>query len=136
MTPVITNPVELRQRGFEALVASLGWVNAVRFLHQYEVSDRDYTRERNQNLAQLGQRRPSFGWRRKERNNRRILQIELLSLRRRVPRLTRYFCSSSCIDFDASQRMISPGAPKSPTPLARRLPSGLKANPWTSSACP
>jgi hypothetical protein len=50
MTPVITNPVELRQRGFEALVASLGWVNAVRFLHQYEVNDSDYTREREQIL--------------------------------------------------------------------------------------
>ena len=50
MTPVITNPVDLRRRGFEALVASLGWVNAVRFLQQYEVSDCDYTRERDQLL--------------------------------------------------------------------------------------
>ena len=43
MTPIITSPVELRQRGFEALVASLGWVNAVRFIQQYEVSSHDYT---------------------------------------------------------------------------------------------
>jgi len=50
MTPVITSPVELRQRGFEALVASLGWVNAVRFLQQYEVSRHDYTKERDQLL--------------------------------------------------------------------------------------
>ncbi|MGH7134968.1 MAG: hypothetical protein ACREHD_04465 [Pirellulales bacterium] len=50
MTPIITSPVELRQRGFEALVASLGWVNAVRFLQQYEVSQHDYTREREQIL--------------------------------------------------------------------------------------
>jgi len=50
MTPAITNPVELRQRGFEALVASLGWVNAVRFLHQYEVTHHDYTKERHQIL--------------------------------------------------------------------------------------
>ncbi len=50
MTPVITNPVELRQRGFEALVASLGWVNAVRFLQQYETSQHDYTEERHQIL--------------------------------------------------------------------------------------
>jgi hypothetical protein len=50
MTAIITNPVELRQRGFEALVASLGWVNAVRFLQQYEVSPHDYTKERDQIL--------------------------------------------------------------------------------------
>lgn len=50
MTAIITNPVELRQRGFEALVASLGWVNAVRFLQQYEVSRHDYTKERDQML--------------------------------------------------------------------------------------
>jgi hypothetical protein len=50
MTPVITSPVELRQRGFEALVASLGWVNAVRFLQQYEVSRHDYVNEREQIL--------------------------------------------------------------------------------------
>ncbi|HVA49642.1 MAG TPA: hypothetical protein VNH11_24970 [Pirellulales bacterium] len=50
MTPIITSPVELRQRGFEVLVASLGWVNAVRFLQQYEVSPRDYTKERDQIL--------------------------------------------------------------------------------------
>jgi hypothetical protein len=50
MTPVITSPVELRQRGFEALVASLGWVNAVRFLQQYEISRHDYTNERDESL--------------------------------------------------------------------------------------
>ena len=50
MTPVIPSPAELRQRGFEALVASLGWVNAVRFLQQYEVSRHDYTKEREQVL--------------------------------------------------------------------------------------
>jgi hypothetical protein len=50
MMPVITGPMELRQRGFEALVASLGWVNAVRFIQQYEVSRHDYTKERDQIL--------------------------------------------------------------------------------------
>lgn len=50
MTPIITSPVELRQRGFEALVASLGWINAVRFIQQYEVSPHDYTKERDQIL--------------------------------------------------------------------------------------
>ena len=47
MRPVITDPVELRRRGFEALVEALGWVNAVRFLGQYEVGQGDYTRERD-----------------------------------------------------------------------------------------
>lgn len=46
MTAIIADPVELRRRGFEALVQSLGWVNAVRFLRQYEVGQGDYTRER------------------------------------------------------------------------------------------
>lgn len=50
MTAVITNPVELRQRGFDALVASLGWINAVRFLQQYEVNQHDYTKQRDQIL--------------------------------------------------------------------------------------
>lgn len=40
-------PVELRSRGFEALVKSLGWVNAVRFIHQFERSRLDYTVERD-----------------------------------------------------------------------------------------
>ena len=35
---------------FDALVASLGWVNAVRFIQAYESSNRDYTRERDQIL--------------------------------------------------------------------------------------
>jgi hypothetical protein len=46
MTSVIADPVELRRRGFEALVQAHGWVNAVRFLRQYEVGHGDYTRER------------------------------------------------------------------------------------------
>ena len=48
--PTLLDPVELRRQGFEALVAALGWVNAVRFLQQYEVSRLDYTRERDQLL--------------------------------------------------------------------------------------
>jgi len=46
MPPLINDPVELRERGFEALVQVLGWVNAVRFLQQYERGAGDYTRER------------------------------------------------------------------------------------------
>jgi hypothetical protein len=44
------NPVDLRRLGFEALVAALGWVNAVRFLQQYETSRLNYTSERQQLL--------------------------------------------------------------------------------------
>jgi hypothetical protein len=47
MSSIIVNPSELRRRGFEALVHALGWVNAVRFLRQYEVGQGDYTRERD-----------------------------------------------------------------------------------------
>ncbi|HMH51466.1 MAG TPA: hypothetical protein VK548_14610 [Candidatus Acidoferrum sp.] len=47
MSRIIVDPVELRRRGFEALVQGLGWVNAVRFLRQYEVGEGDYTRERD-----------------------------------------------------------------------------------------
>ena len=43
----LLEPVELRSRGFEALVKSLGWVNAVRFIHQFERSSQDYTTERD-----------------------------------------------------------------------------------------
>lgn len=50
MSPLITDLVELRQRGFESLVSSLGWVNAVRFIQQYESGRHDYTQERDQLL--------------------------------------------------------------------------------------
>jgi hypothetical protein len=43
---MIHDPVELRERGFNALVEALGWVNAVRFIQQYEKGQGDYTRER------------------------------------------------------------------------------------------
>jgi hypothetical protein len=50
VTTKLLEPVELRRLGFEALVASLGWVNAVRFLQQYETSRWNYTQERDQFL--------------------------------------------------------------------------------------
>ncbi len=50
MSTVLLEPVELRRQGFDALVKALGWVNAVRFLQQYETSRLDYTREREQFL--------------------------------------------------------------------------------------
>lgn len=49
----LLEPVELRSRGFEVLSQSLGWVNAVRFMQQFEPSRRDYTRERDSILPEL-----------------------------------------------------------------------------------
>lgn len=46
MEPLIINPSELRNRGFRALTEALGWVNAVRFLRQYDPGSGDYTEER------------------------------------------------------------------------------------------
>ena len=46
MSGSLLEPVELRARGFEALVKTLGWVNAVRFVQQFERSSLDYTLER------------------------------------------------------------------------------------------
>ena len=45
MTPN-DSPTELRRRGLEVLVRELGYVDAMRFLHQYETGQGDYTRER------------------------------------------------------------------------------------------
>jgi hypothetical protein len=52
MKTVLSDPVELRRQGFEALVNALGWVNAVRFLQQYETSRLDHTREREHLLPE------------------------------------------------------------------------------------
>lgn len=46
----LTNPAELRRRGLEVLVDQLGYVDAMRFLLQYETGHGDYTRERDQFL--------------------------------------------------------------------------------------
>ena len=46
----IANPAELRRRGLEILVRELGYLDAMRFLHQYETGQGDYTRERHQLL--------------------------------------------------------------------------------------
>lgn len=46
MDTLITNPTELRNRGFQALTDALGWVNAVRFLRQYDPGSGNYTEER------------------------------------------------------------------------------------------
>lgn len=46
MDKLITNQSELRTRGFQALTEALGWVNAVRFLRQYDPGLGNYTEER------------------------------------------------------------------------------------------
>lgn len=46
MDTLITNQNELRHRGFQALTEALGWVNAVRFLRQYDPGSGNYTEER------------------------------------------------------------------------------------------
>jgi hypothetical protein len=50
MSDILLEPVELRAKGFEVLVRSLGWVNAVRFVRQYEPSAQNYTAERDKIL--------------------------------------------------------------------------------------
>ena len=46
MEQLIASHSELRERGFRALADMLGWVNAVRFLRQYDPGSGDYTQER------------------------------------------------------------------------------------------
>jgi hypothetical protein len=46
-------PIELNQKGFKALVNTLGYVDAVRFLKQFDNGSGDYTQERHQWLDQL-----------------------------------------------------------------------------------
>lgn len=50
MSTAPIEPIELRARGFEVLTQSLGWVNAVRFIQQYERSRMNYTDERDRIL--------------------------------------------------------------------------------------
>lgn len=46
-------PVELNQKGFEALIAALGYVDAVRFIKQFDSGTGNYTRDRHQWLDAL-----------------------------------------------------------------------------------
>lgn len=80
MTRLIANPTELRHLGFQVVARNLGWVNAVRFLQQFDAGHGDYTRERRRFLpvwdaktlvdraSRLTPRRPA---RRSHRNPRR-----------------------------------------------------------------
>ena len=49
----LSNPAELRRRAFQILVRELGFLDAVRFLHQYETGAGDYTRDRDEMLPDL-----------------------------------------------------------------------------------
>ncbi len=47
------NPAQIRQQGLEALAKALGPVGMVRFLQQFDTGNGDYTKERQQELANL-----------------------------------------------------------------------------------
>ena len=46
-------PIELYRKGFKALVDALGYVNAIRFIRQFDSGSGDYTEERHQWLDQV-----------------------------------------------------------------------------------
>jgi hypothetical protein len=46
-------PVELNRKGFQALVDTLGYVDAVRFIKQFDNGKGDYTQERDRWLNDL-----------------------------------------------------------------------------------
>lgn len=46
-------PIELYRKGFQALVDTLGYVEAVRFIHLFDKGSGDYTQERHQWLDSL-----------------------------------------------------------------------------------
>jgi len=46
-------PIELTHKGFKALIDALGYVDAIRFIKQFDLGSGDYTKERQQWLGQL-----------------------------------------------------------------------------------
>ncbi|WP_016951450.1 hypothetical protein [Anabaena sp. PCC 7108] len=46
-------PIELYRKGFQALVDALGYVDAIRFIRQFDSGSGDYTEERHQWLDQV-----------------------------------------------------------------------------------
>jgi hypothetical protein len=46
-------PIELPRKAFQVLVNALGYVDAVRFIHQFDLGKGDYTQERDQWLNKL-----------------------------------------------------------------------------------
>ncbi|MBD2665696.1 hypothetical protein B6N60_04502 [Richelia sinica FACHB-800] len=46
-------PIELYRKGFQALVDALGYVDAIRFIRQFDNGNGDYTEERHQWLDEV-----------------------------------------------------------------------------------
>lgn len=46
-------PIELTRKGFKSLIDTLGYVDAVRFLRQFDNGSGDYTQERHEWLDKL-----------------------------------------------------------------------------------
>lgn len=46
-------PIELTRRGFKALVDALGYADAIRFIKQFDLGSKDYTKERQQWLDKM-----------------------------------------------------------------------------------
>ena len=46
-------PVELQRKGWKALVNALGYVDAIKFIRQFDSGSGDYTKERYQWLDKL-----------------------------------------------------------------------------------
>jgi hypothetical protein len=46
----VLTPAELRRRALEILVREMGYADAMRFMHLYELGQGDYTREREEML--------------------------------------------------------------------------------------
>jgi hypothetical protein len=44
-------PIELNRKGFQALVDSLGYVDAVRFIKQFDNGEGNYTKDRDRWLG-------------------------------------------------------------------------------------
>ncbi|MFM7448889.1 MAG: hypothetical protein ACKO24_09855 [Leptolyngbyaceae cyanobacterium] len=44
----MTTPIELNRKAFRALIEALGYVDAIRFLKQFDEGSGDYTKERHQ----------------------------------------------------------------------------------------
>ena len=53
MVPLRTTPTRIREKGLDALAKALGPVDMARFLQQFELGSGDYTRDREQWLADI-----------------------------------------------------------------------------------
>lgn len=51
--PSSMTPLEIRQQGLQVLVEGLGALGMVRFLHQFELGEGDYSKQRHELLADV-----------------------------------------------------------------------------------